>query len=78
MKDTCTVAHKGNTIIYIPVQQYLFQYKINHPSTNIFIPIQQDLSQYKNIYASTKLFIPVQQYSSQYKNIFRVQMGNGN
>ena len=30
----------SSTKIFTPVQQYLFQYKINHPSTTIFIPVQ--------------------------------------
>ena len=65
-----TVAHRGSTEIFIPVQKYLSQYKNIYPSTKIFIPVQKYLSQYKNIYPSTKIFIPVQKYLSQYKNIY--------
>ena len=73
------MAHEGNTIIYIPVQQYLLQYKINHPITNIFIPVQQYLSQYNTIYpvqeyfSSTKIFITVQKYFSSTKIFIPVQ-----
>ena len=65
-----TVAHRGSTEIFIPVQKYLSQYKNIYPSTKIFIPVQKYLFQYKNIYPSTKIFFPVQKYLSQYKNIY--------
>ena len=53
----------SSTKIFTPVQQYLFQNKINHPSSKICIPVQIYLSQYNNIYLSTKIF-------SHYKTIF--------
>jgi len=68
-----TVAHKGNTIIYIPGQKYLLQYNNIYSSTKLIIPVQQYLFQYKINHPSTKVFSPVQIYLSQYKNIFPVQ-----
>ena len=56
----CTVAHKGNTIIYIPVQKYLLQYNNIYSSTKLIIPVQQYLFQYKINHPSTKIFSPVQ------------------
>ena len=71
-----TVAHRGSTKIFLPVQKYFSQYKNISPSTKIFIPVQKYLSQYKNIYSSTKIFIPVQKYFSSTK-IFPVQIRIG-
>ena len=47
-----TVAHMDNSAIYIPVQQYIFQYNTNHSSTTIYIPVKQYTFHYKNIFSS--------------------------
>ena len=49
-KALATVAHRGNTKIFLTVQKYFSQYKNISPNTKMFLPVQKYFSQFKNIF----------------------------